>query len=98
MDQAVFYFRENLSLRPMVDISKTRYLDITVIKIKTGKYRQFAELTKLVKEGVGKGDPDAHWGAFELAYGGETGTYLILTARKSLSEVDHSYAIENKVN
>jgi len=98
MDQAVFYFRESMSLRPMADISKMRYLDITAFKIRGGKGKDWEELVKLAKEGYGKGDPDAHWGTFELVYGGDNGTYLVLTARKSLSEVDHGFAIEKQIN
>jgi hypothetical protein len=98
VDQAVFYFRESMSLRPMADISKMRYLDVTVFKVRGGKGKDWEELVKLAKEGYGKGDPDAHWGTFELIYGGDNGTYLVLTARKSLSEVDHGFAIEKQVN
>lgn len=98
MDQAVFYFRESMSLRPMADISKMRYLDITAFKIRGGKGREWEELVKLAKEGYAKGDPDAHWGVFELVYGGDSGTYLVLTARKSLAEVDHGFAVEKQVN
>jgi hypothetical protein len=98
IDQAVFYFRESMSLRPMADISKMRYLDITVFKVRGGKSKEWEELVKLAQEGYGKGDPEAHWGVFELVYGGDNGTYLVLTARKSLSEVDHSFAIEKQIN
>jgi len=97
MDQAVFYYRESMSLRPMTDISKMRYLDVMVFKIRGGKNREWQELVKLAKEGYGKGDPEAHWGTFELVYGGEAGTYLVLTARKSLAEVDHGFSIEKDV-
>jgi hypothetical protein len=94
MDQAVFYYRESMSLRPMTDISKMRYLDVMVFKIRGGKGREWEELVKLAKEGYGKGDPQAHWATFEMVYGGEAGTYLVLTARKSLAEVDRGFSME----
>jgi len=97
MDQAVFYYRESMSLRPIADISKMRYLDVMVFKIKGGKNREWQELVKLAKEGYGKGDPEAHWGTFEMVYGGDAGTYLVLTARKSLAEVDRGFSIEKDV-
>jgi hypothetical protein len=97
MDQAVFYYRESMSLRPMADISKMRYLDVMVFKIRGGKSREWEELVKLAKEGYGKGDPQAHWGTFELVYGGEAGTYLVLTARKSLAEVDRGFSMEKEM-
>jgi hypothetical protein len=98
LDQAVFYFRESMSLRPMADISKMRYLDVMAFKIRGGKGREWEELVKLAKEGYGKGDPEAHWGVFELVYGGDSGTYLVLTARKSLSEVDRGFAMEKQMS
>jgi hypothetical protein len=97
MDQAVFYYRESMSLRPMSDISKMRYLDVMVFKIRGGKAREWEELVKLAKEGYGKGDPQAHWGTFELVYGGDAGTYLVLTARKSLAEVDRGFSMEKDI-
>ena len=97
MDQAAFYYRESMSLRPMTDISKMRYLDVMVFKIRAGKAREWEELVKLAKEGYGKGDPQAHWGTFELVYGGDAGTYLVLTARKSLAEVDRGFSMEKEM-
>jgi hypothetical protein len=97
LDQGVFYYRDSMSLRPMTDISKMRYLDVMVFKIRGGKSREWQELVKLAKEGYGKGDPEAHWGTFELIYGGEAGTYMVLTARKSLAEVDRGFSIEKDV-
>jgi hypothetical protein len=81
----------------MTDISKMRYLDVMVFKIRGGKNKEWQELVKLAKQGYGKGDPEAHWGTFELVYGGDAGTYLVLTARKSLAEVDRGFSIENDV-
>jgi len=86
-----------MSLRPMTDISKMRYLDVMVFKIRGGKGREWEELVKLAKEGYGKGDPQAHWGTFEMVYGGEAGTYLVLTARKSLAEVDRGFSMEKDI-
>lgn len=97
LDQGVFYYRDSMSLRPMTDISKMRYLDVMVFKIRGGKTREWQELVNLAKEGYGKGDPQAHWGTFELIYGGEAGTYMVLTARKSLAEVDRGFSIEKDV-
>jgi hypothetical protein len=97
LDQGLFYFREAMSLRPMADISKMRYLDITVFKIRGGKSKEWEELVKLAKEGYAKADPEAHWGVFELVYGGDSGTFLLLTARKTLSEVDRNFAMEKQM-
>jgi hypothetical protein len=97
MDQAVFYFREEMSLRPLSDISHTRFLDVMVFHVRTGKNKEWQELVKLAKEAYGKADPEAHWGMFELAFGGDNGTFLLLTARKTLAEVDRGFMMEKQL-
>jgi hypothetical protein len=91
VDQGVFVFNEELSLRPRPDLSQMRYLDISVYHVRPGHSKDWNDLVKMVKSGYEKAVPDAHWGVFAQHYGGEGGTYLILTARKSLSEVDRSF-------
>ena len=70
---------------------------MTVLHERPGKSREWRELSKMAKEAYGKADPDAHWGMFELVYGGDGGTFLLLTARKSLAEVDREYGMEKKL-
>jgi hypothetical protein len=91
VDQGVFVFNEELSLRPRPDLSAMRYLDISVYHVRPGHNKDWNDLVKMVKNGYEKAVPDAHWGVFAQHYGGEGGTYLVLTARKSLSEVDRSF-------
>lgn len=98
IDQGVFYFREEMSLRPLADLSHTRYLDVTVFHVRPGKGPEWEELGKIVTAAYAKGDPEAHWGMFELVYGGEGGTFLLLTARKSLTEVDRQFRMEKQFN
>ncbi len=91
IDQGVFMFREELSLRPMADISHMRYMEISTFHVRPGHGREWDELVKMVKAAYEKAVPDAHWGTFELVYGGDGGTYLVLTARKTLAEVDRGF-------
>lgn len=91
VDQGVFVFNEELSLRPRPDLSPMRYLDISVYHVRSGHNKDWNDLVKMVKGAYEKTVPDAHWGVFAQFYGGEGGTYLVLTARKSLSEVDRSF-------
>jgi hypothetical protein len=88
VDQGVFVFRDELSLRPMADLSHMRYLQISSYHVRPGHLREWSELVKLVKTGYEKAVPDAHWGIFEQVYGGDGGTFLVLIARKTLAEVD----------
>src|SRR5713101_7905767 len=91
VDQGVFVFNEELSLRPRPDLSPMRYLDISVYHVRPGHNKDWTDLVKMVKNAYEKAVPDAHWGVFAQFYGGEGGTYLVLTARKSLAEVDRSF-------
>jgi hypothetical protein len=91
VDQGVFVFNEELSLRPKPDLSQMRYLDISAYHVRPGHNRDWVELVKMVKSGYEKAVPDAHWGVFAQYYGGEGGTYLVLTSRKSLAEVDRGF-------
>jgi hypothetical protein len=88
MDQGVFEFNEGMSLRPRADLSHMRYMEISMYHVKPGHSRDWRELVKMVKDAYEKGVPEAHWGMFEQRYGGEGGTYLILSARTSLAELD----------
>jgi len=89
VDQGVFLFREEMSLRPRPDLSQFRYMEISSYHVKPGHSRDWDAAVKMVKAAYEKGVPDAHWGMFEETYGGDGGTYLVFTGHKSLSEIDH---------
>jgi hypothetical protein len=91
LDQGVFVFNEELSLRPRPDLSPMRYLEISAYHVRPGHDKDWNDLVKMVKSAYEKAVPEAHWGVFAQHYGGEGGTYLVLTARKSLSEVDRAF-------
>jgi hypothetical protein len=91
IDQGVFVFNEDLSLRPRPDLSPMRYLDISVYHVRPGHDKDWNDLVKMVKSAYEKAVPEAHWGVFAQFYGGDGGTYLVLTARKSLSEIDRAF-------
>jgi len=91
LDQGVFVFNEELSLRPRPDLSQMRYLEISAYHVRPGHGKDWNDLVRMVKSAYEKAVPDAHWGVFEQHYGGEGGTYLVLTSRKSLAEVDKGF-------
>ena len=96
IDQAVFVFNDEISLRPMADLSQMRYMEVSLYHVRPGHGREWNELVKLVKAAYEKGVPGSHWGVFEQVFGGDGGSYLVLTARKTLAEVDHGFQVENK--
>ena len=96
IDQAVFVFNDEMSLRPLADVSQMRYMEVSLYHVRPGHGREWNELVKLVKAAYEKGVPGSHWGLFEQVFGGDGGSYLVLTARKTLAEVDHGFQVENK--
>ena len=72
----------------MADLSHMRYLEVSAYHVRPGHEREWNELVKMVKAAYEKAVPDAHWGTYEQVYGGEGGTFLVLTALKTLAEVD----------
>jgi hypothetical protein len=90
MDQGVFYFHEEMSLRPRADLSQMRFMELILFHVRPGKQEQWSEVVKMAKAGYEKGIPDSHWGMFEQMYGADGGTYLLMTSHKSLAEIDKS--------
>jgi len=91
VDEGVFIFRDDLSLRPAADLSHMRYMEIAVYQVHLGYSREWDELVKLVKAAYEKGVPDAHWGMFQAVYGREARTFAVITGLKTLAEVDRSF-------
>ena len=88
MDSAVLVYNDELSFHPRPDFSHARYYEITVFHVRLGHDKQWHEVTKMYKDACEKAGLDTHWGMYELQYGGEGGTFLGLTHRDSLAEID----------
>lgn len=97
MDSAVLVYNEGLSYHPRPDFSHARYYELTAFKVRLGHERDFREVTKKYKEACDKAGVGLHWGAYEVMYGGEAGTYIMLTHRDSLTEVDKERAESKKI-
>ena len=92
MDSAVLVYNEGLSFHPHPDYSHARYYELTMFRVKLGHEKEFRELTKMYKDAMDKAGSKEHWGMYEVMYGGEGGTYIGITGRASLAEVDESLA------
>jgi hypothetical protein len=90
LDQGVFVFNEEQSLRPRADLSHMRFMEISSYHVRPGHDREWEEAVKMVKAAYEKAVPEAHWGTYALRYGGDGGTFLVLSAHESLAEVDHA--------
>jgi hypothetical protein len=91
-DLSVFTFNEEWSYHTQpAGVSHARYYEISSFHIRPGHRKEFSDCVKMVKEGNEKAGTSAHWGAYEIAYGGEDGTVLALTHRESMSEIDKGF-------
>jgi hypothetical protein len=91
-DLSVFTFNEEWSYHTQpAGVAQARYYEISSFHIRPGHRKEFSDCVKMVKEGNEKAGTGAHWGAYEIAYGGEDGTVLALTHRESLSEIDKGF-------
>jgi len=97
LDAAVLTYDAELSYHPHADVSHARYYDITIFHMRPSQHKDWYDLTKMYKEALDKAGSKAHWAAYELAYGGEGGTFMTLTARNSMTEIDQDMADFKKV-
>jgi hypothetical protein len=97
MDSAALVYNEELSFHPRPDFSHAHYYELTAFKVRIGHEKEWRESTKMYKEAMEKAGASQHWGMYELLYGGEAGTYIALTHRASLAEVDSERAEGKKV-
>jgi hypothetical protein len=94
-ESSVWIQREDLSLNPGFRVG-ARLEEITQFRIKPGHFKEWEDLVKLVLDGYKKGIPDAHWGAYEEAYGSPGGGFLIIVTMKSAAEIDANFAAGKK--
>jgi hypothetical protein len=91
-DSAVLTYEEELSFHPRPDFSHARYYELTAFRVRLGHDKQFRDVTKMYKEALEKAGMSVHWGMYSLMYGGDGGTYISLTHRDSLTEIDKGIA------
>jgi hypothetical protein len=95
-DITTWYFDEDSSFNPGVDIPQMRYFEIERFKIRQGHEAEWAEGVKLVKAAYAKALPDAHWAMYGAIYGIATPTYLVITPLKSAADIDRNFAANPK--
>jgi hypothetical protein len=96
LDSVVFTYDADLSYHSRRNLEDFRYYELMVFKIKLGHRKEWHELVKMVKDGHDKAGTSAHWGCYDLVYGGDDGTYLIITGDKSMADIDNSFAESKK--
>jgi len=92
VDSVVYVRDDELSYHPHADISHARYMEVEVFQIRPGHEREFREAAKMVKEAHDKAGDSAHWAMFQIAFGGESGTFVALSADNSMADIDTGFA------
>jgi hypothetical protein len=91
-DQSAWVYREDQSLNQTGNLVGIRYMEFEVFQIKPGHEEDWNAAVKLVKDAYAKGVSSAHWAMYENVYGREQSAFLVITPRKSASEIDRDFA------
>jgi hypothetical protein len=95
VDSLVYTFDKDLSYKPRPDLIGSRYMEISVFHVKSGHRGDWNKLAKLIKDAHDKAGTSAHWAMYEIAYGAQDGEFVLLSADKSMADIDTGFA-ENK--
>jgi hypothetical protein len=90
VDQGMLMFREELSLRPKVDIPHMRYFEISRFHVRQGHDKDWEALVKMYQSGFEKFS-DVHWATYQVVYGQEDGTYILFNPMKTAAEIDRGF-------
>lgn len=93
-DATTFVYRPEYSLQPNADLAHKRYFDITVAHVRQGHHKEWDDAVKMVIAAYQKSNPDMHWACYEAVYGMPAGTFIFITSRSSIAEVDRDFGRE----
>ena len=91
LDQFVFTYDPDMSLKPDSTLAPARLMEVSSFTIKPGHQRQWHELVKLVIDAHMKAGTSAHWVTYEIAYGGDN-MFVILSPDKSMADIDTGFS------
>jgi hypothetical protein len=96
VDSVVYTFDQDLSFKPHRDLEHHRFYEISVFHVRPGKRKEWHDVVKMVKEANEKAGTSAHWGMYNLAYGGEDGTYIAVSGDESMADIDKGFEESKK--
>lgn len=96
VDSVVYTYDADLSYHPHNDLQNHRVYQISVFHVKPGHVKEWREVVKMVKDAHDKAGTSAHWGLYEMAFGGEDGTYIAVTGDPSMTAIDTGSAEDKK--
>jgi hypothetical protein len=96
VDAAVYTFDPDLSFHPHNDIETHHFYQVFAFHVRPGHEKEWREVVKMVKDAHEKAGDGAHWGMYQLMFGGEGGTYVALSGDPSMSAIDEGFAGQKK--
>lgn len=86
-------FREDLSLRPALNIGDYRYMNVVTVRVKPGFSGKYAEMRKAIKAAHEKTGMKDYFSVFEVTSGMQGPAFLVFVPMKSLKEADEARVI-----
>lgn len=82
-------YEKDLSYEPVPpNLAKARYVQINTIRIRPGKFTEFADTRKLVNAAFAKSASKQRRVVYRVTSGAPTGTYFIISALETLKSLD----------
>ncbi len=94
-DSLIFTYDADLSYHSHSDLSHHRFYQMFVFHVRPGHHAEWNEVVKMVKDAHDKMGDGAHWGMYDLVYGGAGNTYVAISGDPSMSIIDKAMA-DNK--
>jgi len=89
-DQSAWVYREDQSMNQTGGLVGIRLFEIEVFQVKPGHEADWETAVKMVKDAYAK-VPGAHWAMYQNVFGREQPSFLVITPRKSASEIDRDF-------
>jgi hypothetical protein len=92
----IFSSDPDLSYHSKTPGPQNRYLEADIVEVRPGHGKDFEDLMKMYMALGDKVGSAEHWGAYRTEYGESVGTYVFLTASKSMAEIDQRFSEDPK--
>jgi hypothetical protein len=93
----VCVLNEELSYGKPIDISQMRFFSITTVRVRPGHDDEYREARKILVDALKKANAETNTAFYSVTAGMPGGTYMVITPRKSLAELDPNPAMGKAV-
>jgi hypothetical protein len=93
----VCVLNEELSYGGALDISQMRFFSVNTVRVRPGHDQEYRDARKIIVDALKKANSDSHSAFYSVSAGMPSGTYLVITPRKSLAELDPNPAMAKSI-